>query len=168
MRQFLVTLVAFCFMATLGVAQTASVSLGTEDHDSSKPVEISADTLEIDQDNGVAVFTGNVIIIQDDLKLTAAKVRVTYDSTEGGSGDVEFMHATGGVTMVSPEEVAEAREAVFSVTDDTMVMTGDVIMTQGENAIAGERLDADLDAGTGVLTGGVRMIFTQDNKDTDN
>ena len=168
MRQFLVTLVAFCFMVTMSVAQTASVSLGTDDHDSSVPVEVSADSLEIDQDNGVAVFTGNVVITQDDLKLTAPKVRITYDSAEGGSGDVEHMHATGGVTMISPEEVVEAREAVFSVVDDTVVMTGDVIMTQGDNAIAGERLDADLDAGTGVLTGGVRMIFTQDDKESGN
>jgi lipopolysaccharide export system protein LptA len=39
-------------------------------------------------------------------------------------------------------------------------MTGSVLLTQGRNAIAGERLVLDLKAGTGVMEGRVKTVFT--------
>ena len=40
-------------------------------------------------------------------------------------------------------------------------MGGDVVLTQGENAISGGELFIDLNAGTGEITGGrVRSVFT--------
>ena len=38
-------------------------------------------------------------------------------------------------------------------------MTGDVLLTQGANALSSERLRIDLNAGTGALEGRVRTIF---------
>jgi lipopolysaccharide export system protein LptA len=42
----------------------------------------------------------------------------------------------------------------------TVEMLGDVLLTQGGNALASERLVIDLNAGTGVLDGRVQTIFT--------
>jgi lipopolysaccharide export system protein LptA len=89
-------------------------------------------------------------------------VRVEY--TSGDDGRIETMHATGGVTMLSGEETAEGRDAVYEVDAGKVTMTGDVIVTQGKNVLAGERLYVDLDTGTGTMEGRVRTIFRQEGQ----
>jgi lipopolysaccharide export system protein LptA len=39
-------------------------------------------------------------------------------------------------------------------------MQGDVLLTQGQNALSSQNLRIDLNAGTGVLEGRVETIFT--------
>src|SRR6056297_1297026 len=136
---------AFCAAALSALAQGADVSFGGLRQDTSEPVEIAADRLEIDQDSGAATFSGNVVIGQGEMRLTGARVDVTYST--GEAGEIERLHATGGVTFLSGEEAAEAREAIYTIADGALVMTGDVLLTQGRNTIAGDRLSVDLEAG---------------------
>ncbi|MBM7067136.1 LptA/OstA family protein [Actibacterium sp. 188UL27-1] len=140
-------------------AQGATVAFGGLQHDSSLPVEIAADSLEIDQASGAAVFKGNVKIGQGEMRLSANTVDVNYADGDNGSGEIERLHAKGDVTLVSGEEVAEAQDAVYTIDSGTIVMTGDVILTQGRNALSAQRLDISLDDGNGVMTGGVRVIL---------
>ncbi|MFT6912630.1 MAG: lipopolysaccharide export system protein LptA [Paracoccaceae bacterium] len=140
-------------------AQGAQVAFGALQHDSTLPVEITAQQLEINQDDGGAVFMGDVIVAQGEMRLSAQKVEVRYASGENTSGDIDQLLATGGVIFVTGPEVAEAREAVYTLGDSTLRMLGGVLLTQGSNTLAGEQLDINLDAGTGVMTGRVRVIF---------
>jgi lipopolysaccharide export system protein LptA len=48
-----------------------------------QPVEVTADNLTIDQATGEAVFSGNVIVHQGDLRMAAGQVRVLYSDTDG-------------------------------------------------------------------------------------
>ena len=68
--------------------------------------------------------------------------------------------AGGGVTFVTASDAAEAQDAVYSVAEGTVTMSGDVILTQGRNAIAGDRLVVDLGSGNGRMEGRVRTVFT--------
>ena len=54
-------------------------------HDSSLPIEITADSLEVLQDRKVATFTGNVDAVQGDLVLSADLLRVHYGDAESAS-----------------------------------------------------------------------------------
>lgn len=135
----------------------AAVQFGGLKQDRATPVEVSADSLTVNQTDGTALFAGNVIAIQGDLRLTAAEVRVRYAESGGG---IDTLTATGGVTLVSATDAAEAREAVYTVAAGSVVMTGDVLLTQGRNAISGQKLVLDLNAGTGVMEGRVQTVFT--------
>lgn len=135
------------------------IDFGPFRQDPGEPVEVTSDRLEVDQESGIATFIGDVLVVQGEMRLTAPRVRVEY--TTGEAGRIDLMHATGGVTMVSGEETAEGEEAVYSVDAGTVVMTGDVIVTQGPNVLAGQRLDVDLDTGTGTMEGRVRTIFRE-------
>ena len=42
-------------------------------------------------------------------------------------------------------------------------MTGDVILTQGQNALSSDSLTIDLNSGTGSLSGRVRTVFQTGN-----
>lgn len=143
-------------------AQGQGINLGPFRQDPDEPVEVTSERLEVDQNAGIATFIGDVIVVQGQMKMTAPRVRVEYST--GDDGQIDTMHATGGVTMVNGEERAEGEDAVYEVDVGTVVMTGDVIVTQGKNVLAGERLFVDLDSGTGTMEGRVRTIFRQENQ----
>jgi len=141
-------------------AQGSEVPFGGLSHDSTQPVEITADQLDLDQAAGVAVFTGTVRVGQGELRLAADRLEVFYaDSGGTGTGQVERMRASGSVTLSNGAEAAEAQSAVYDVSAGTVEMAGDVLLTQGANALASERLVIDLTEGTGRLDGRVRTIF---------
>ena len=141
-------------------AQGANVAFGGLKHDASLPVEITSDELTVDQGSGSAVFIGNVVASQGELRLSASRVLVQRVLVDGQpSGDIDKLVASGGVTLVNGEEAAEAQDAVYSITNSEIIMTGDVILTQGPNALSGEKLTVDLNTGRGQMTGRVKTIF---------
>ena len=136
-------------------AQT-SIALGGVNADPDAPVEVTADSLTVDQDSGSAVFSGNVLIGQGDLRLSAAQVQVFYDEA---SGEIARFVASGGVTLATATEAAEAQDADYDLTSGTLVMTGDVLLTQGASALSAERMTVNLRLGTAVMDGRVRTVF---------
>ncbi|MCI5112798.1 MAG: LptA/OstA family protein [Marivita sp.] len=142
--------------ATLAQAQGTQVAFGTVQQDTSLPVEVSADTLSVSQNDGSALFTGNVIIGQGEMRLSAPRVLVFY--TENQSG-VERLEATGGVTLVNGEQAAEADTAEYEVNRGTIRMVGNVLLTQGANTLVSDSMDVDLEAGTALMNGRVRTVF---------
>ena len=140
----------------------AAVAFGGLSHDTDLPVEVGADRLEIDQDDGTAIFSGQVLIAQGEMRLSAGQVRVVYaDQTNAdGTGEIKTMRATGGVTLVNGAEAAEAREAIYDIDAGTILLKGDVIMTQGQSAIAGNSMLIDLNKGSGRIEGRVRTVLS--------
>jgi lipopolysaccharide export system protein LptA len=146
-------------MCVATMAEAQGIALGPFRQDPDQPVEVTSERLEVDQNDGIATFIGDVIVVQGELRMTAPRVRVEYST--GDDGRIEFMHATGGVTMLNGSETAEGEEAVYTVDAGTVVLTGDVIVTQGPNVVAGEKLSVNLDTGAGTMEGRVRTIFRE-------
>lgn len=159
LRTAIIVLAAFV-VPVLAFAQGAQVAFGGLKHDSSLPVEVSADSLEVNQTDGTAVFIGNVVIGQGDMRITAARVDVEYAAQDTGSaGRISTMRASGGVAVVTGADAAQGNEALYTIDTGSIVMTGDVVLTQGENALSGQRLVVNLEDGTGVMEGRVKTIF---------
>ena len=74
------------------------------------------------------------------------------------------MRAEGNVFVSNGSETAQAAQAEYDVAEGMLHMTGQVVLTQGDNAISGERLVIDLDEGTGRIEGTgegrVKSVFT--------
>ncbi|WP_121630397.1 lipopolysaccharide transport periplasmic protein LptA [Tropicibacter alexandrii] len=138
------------------VALAQQVAFGSMQQDTSAPVEVTADALSVNQSDGTALYTGNVVIIQGQMRLAAPRVLVVYVK---GGGRIERLEATGGVTLVSGEEAAEAQRADYDIDAGSVVMSGNVLLTQGENALTSERLVVDLESGTAQMDGRVRTVL---------
>jgi lipopolysaccharide export system protein LptA len=158
LRAMMLSLILLLALGSAAVAQGTAISLGNG-QDSNAPVEISADTLELNQENGNAVFSGGVEIVQGDMRLTAERVEGTYSDEAGDGSEIVAMRATGGVNFEGGGEVAESLEAIYDPEAGRLRMMGDVILTQGRNALAAETLDMDLETGNGVLSGRVRAVL---------
>ncbi len=142
--------------AAMAQSGTASVAFSSLKGDPGLPVEVTADQLRVNQTDGTALFTGNVLVGQGVLRLSSAELLVEYDATGKA---ISRMHATGGVTMLTGQETAESDEAVYTLADGIVIMTGNVLLTQGTSAISGTRLRVDLNAGTGLMEGRVTTVF---------
>jgi lipopolysaccharide export system protein LptA len=134
----------------------ATVAFGSLKADPTLPVEVTSDQLNVDQTAGTAIFTGNVVVIQGEMRLTAPVVQVDYAEDRRR---IARLHATGGVTLVNAGEAAESDEAVYTIDTGNVVMTGNVLLTQGTSALSGNRLTVDLTQGTGVMDGRVQTVF---------
>ena len=130
----------------------ASLHAQSQQHDTSLPIEITADSLEVVQDQKIATFTGNVDAVQGDLVLSADRLRVHYgdDGAMPGppdSSSIRRIEAEGNVFLTSPRETAQGDAGVYDVASNQLTMEGAVVLTRDENVIRGQRLEIDLVSG---------------------
>lgn len=118
------------------------------------PVEISADSLDVDNSTGESLFSGNAVLAQGDMRLAAPRIRIIYDAS--GDGRIQRLEASGGVMLVTAQEEAEAQTAEYEVIAGVVRMRGSVMLTQGRNVLTGDRLDVNLQTGQGRMDGNVR------------
>lgn len=149
-------------------------------------VSIDSESLEAIDERREAVFTGKVDATQDDVRLRADKLTVLFDAetADAGSsnpvgngwGDINTITAVGNVYYVTPKQVAKADKAVYDVAKDQVVMTGNVVVTQEQNVIRGEKLVLEISTGRAIFDnqtqstekpGRVRAVFFPREKTED-
>lgn len=139
-------------------AQGAQIAFGSLSANSDLPVEVTADSLDVDQTDGTAVFTGDVLIGQGDMRLSAPRVVVVYKEDESG---IARLQASGGVTLVSGQDAAEAARADYDIDTGMIEMRGDVLLLQGSSALSAERMTVDTRNGTARMSGRVKTVLQQ-------
>lgn len=158
MQRFIQMILLVCATALAGGAQAQGmqVAFGSTVQDSGLPVEVTAENLDVDQSDGTAIFTGNVLIGQGEMRLSAPRVLVVYLEDRSG---IARLSATGGVTLVSGEDAAEAREADYNVQSGIIEMSGNVLLVQGATALTADNMAVDTVAGTARMTGQVKTVL---------
>ncbi|HZD26907.1 MAG TPA: LptA/OstA family protein [Alphaproteobacteria bacterium] len=145
-----------------------------------KPIQIDADQLEVRQDQNLAIFSGNVQAAQGRIRLRADQVKVRYQARKKGkdqdggkdgnggnggapaAGTITRIDALGHVFVSSPEETAQGDAGVYEVPAKRITLTGNVVLTRGQNVIRGNRLVLDMASGRSHVEGGsnrVRGLF---------
>lgn len=155
LRAFACTCLILAFASPV-FAQGTQVAFGATAQDTAAPIEVSANELAVDQKTNTAIFTGDVLIIQGEMRLAAAKVEVIYRAETQG---ISRLEATGSVTLVSGEDAAESQYADYKVDDGVIVMTGNVLLTQGQSSLMADEMTVNLDDGTARMQGRVKTIL---------
>lgn len=143
--------------------------------DSSAPIDVSADQQETINSKCIIIFRGNVEILQDRSRLRAQQVTV-YNAkrvgAEGGCGNAQRLEAEGDVYVVSENQKARGDRAVYTFSDSTAILTGDVILTRGKDVARGDRLTVNTKTNDAKLESSakgrsaprrVRAVFYQDD-----
>ena len=154
--------IAFGMVLSLALTAAAqaqtNVDLGGLTVDTAAPIEVTADSLSVDQQTGRAIFDGNVVIAQGDLRVTAGRVEVIYGAD---TSEIAELSASGGVTFVTATEAAEAQEALYRIEDGLLTLTGDVLLTQGASAISAQSMVINVTTGSATMEGRVRTVLQQ-------
>lgn len=159
------------------------------------PVNIEANFLEVRDKDKVAVFKGNVVVVQGDTTMRCKELEVHYEGSALGSDPRQKVPATksqqksesaqrikrliaiGGVIVTAKEQRAVGDKGTFDMATNIVVLDGNVVVTQGQNVMNGDKLTVNLTSGTSKLDGvkqqgtqrvkGVFVPSSMDKKDKD-
>ena len=115
---------------------------------SDQPIMIGADTGE--RTNTSFSLRGRAEVTQGDNRLRADAI----EGASSGSGEISSVTASGNVYYVTPTETIRGDRAVYTISNATIVVTGDVILTQGKNVLTGGRLTYNIDTGSANMASG--------------
>ena len=150
-----------------------------------KPIQIESDKLEVHQDQNVAIFTGNVSVVQGPTLLKSGLMKVFYvkkdqkgddksDDQGGapaamaGSSDIDHIEVDDKVYIKSDDQVATGDKGTFDMKTEVLVLSGDkVVLTQGPNVLVGCKLTVQMKTGLAQVDGcgkRVQMSLTPDSQ----
>ena len=150
----ILTVLATILAAGTAIAQEANEGIGGFKIDNTKPIEITADNLELRQQENKAIFEGRVDVLQDKVRIRAEKLTVSYEGEAGSGGKIRNLAADGGVYITSGTDSAKGAWARYDVVSRIITMGGGVTLVQGENVIKGDSLVVNLKTGISRVEGG--------------
>ena len=118
--------------------------------DPAQPIAVNADSFAADLNAESGTYTGNVIVIQGEVKLRADSVTVSAPA-----GRASRLEARGNVIVDSPSGTAKGDAATFDVVQRLVRLTGQVVLTKDNNVMRGTALEVEIATGRARLTGGV-------------
>jgi len=138
-----------------------------------QPVHIQAAKLEVRDKQQVATFSGDVRVKQGDTNMRCQTLKVYYERDKddgkakpksstikaatpgpGGEQRIRRLEAIGDVVVNQKDQTASGKLGVFDMRANTVTLTGNVVMTQGQNVLRGERLVVNLTSGVSRIESG--------------
>jgi lipopolysaccharide export system protein LptA len=116
----------------------------SEDH--RQPIQIQADSVEIDDKQGVSVYRGNVRLTQGSIVLLANTLTVHHPNRKMEKAIAEGKPAHYRELLDNrPGELrAQASRMEYLATQDRLVLSGSARVWQGGNEFAGDVIDYDI------------------------
>lgn len=113
--------------------------------DKNKPVEVEADSFNLDDAKKVTIYSGNVIITQGTMEIMADKVTIY-----GAQGNTEKVIAIGKPVKFKQQPDGkqglirgEANQFNYLVTKDTLVLLDKATLWQNGNTFSSDRIEYD-------------------------
>lgn len=158
--------------ATLALALAGAPAVGDAQTPTQAPTPPAAqaqrgEAVGIGADDGV--YTAEGFSLRGRAEVTQGQNRLRADAINGiGSGSrISRIEASGNVYFVTPQQTIRGDRAVYTVANDEVVVTGDVILTQGQNVLTGGRLTYNTRTETarmeGASGGRIRGVFYPDS-----
>jgi len=118
--------------------------------------QINSNELKVAERESQAIFIGEVDAVQGDARLRADTLTVNFAGTDvgqqsGGFGDIQDMLAEGNVYYVTPQLTARGNRGTYAAADETIVLTGDVVISRGDDIARGECLTLKVETGESTL-----------------
>jgi lipopolysaccharide export system protein LptA len=113
---------------------------------SGAPIDITADEAEVVNSKCLAIWRGAAEALQGDSRLRANTISVfsvprgVGAGGQASCGGTDRIVADGQVFYVTPTQNARADHAVYSQSADQIVLTGNVIIVQGNDVARGDKL----------------------------
>lgn len=118
---------------------------------SNAPVTWSADFGQLQDRQNRVVLSGNVVIEQGDLRMTAERTTIAY--SDAGTLRIQRIDATGGVVVTRGDERARGDAAVYDFNRRLIIMSGGVAINRGSDSLDGGRVTIDLNSGVSSVDG---------------
>ena len=113
--------------------------------DTNKPIEVEADSVEIDDGKSMSIYKGNVILTQGSIRLTADKITVIQH--ENKSDQIKAVGRPARLT----QKAEKGKKAIkgrssrmeYSVDSDILYLIGNAILIQDKDTFKSDRIAYD-------------------------
>lgn len=125
------------------VIQQPALSLST---DQEQPIEIEANTGELDDIKNINIYTGNVIVTQGSIRITGDRMTVNY--TEENDIDTLVMEGNPATYRQLPDDStkydeAKAMRMEYHERKNLLVLIDKARVTQAQASFSGDRIEYD-------------------------
>lgn len=150
--------VTLMVLAPTGAQESAQSRLQGLSLSGKEPIQIESDKLEVREADNVAIFTGNVTVVQGPTLLKAGKMTVYYlkdgGSAATGSANIDRLEVDGKVYVKSNTQVATGDRGTFDMKTEVMVLSGkEVVLSEGANVLVGCKLTVQMKTGEAQVDG---------------
>ncbi len=143
---------------------------------SKEPISIDADKLVYFDKERKAIYSGSVVVIQGDTKMTCSVMTVYLEQSPGQqpagaraspagasksaaepagapsqNSGIKRLEAAGPVTVVSKTQVATGDRGMYDKAEDRVQLIGHVTLSDGQNVTKGDKLTYDLKTGQATI-----------------
>ena len=102
------------------------------------PILITSDRMEMDRQKNILIYLGRVVTIQGEMTMRSDKLTTYFDPD---LQQIKEAIAEGKLVQVTQgDRVATGTKAVFDGVTQTVTMTGNPIMRQGNSQVSGEKI----------------------------
>jgi lipopolysaccharide export system protein LptA len=123
-------------------------------HDPNAPINVSADKFQADSNAKTGTWSGNVLVVQGDMRMRANSVRL---NVVGKDNKPDKILASGNVVVDSPNSgTVTGDNGVYDVVARTVTMTGKVVLTRQKDVMRGNQLTVNLETGVATLGSGAK------------
>jgi lipopolysaccharide export system protein LptA len=133
------------------LGSVAGLARNLELADVPSPIDISADRLEFDYDEGLLRYQGNVTVAHAGITIRSSSLDVSFEPD--GKRRLKRITARGSVEVLRGKETASGELAEYDPTAATIVLSQQARLGSGPNSLAGERVVVYLDEGRAVVQG---------------
>ena len=126
------------------------------------PTEINSDNMDFDVENRLAVFKGNVKVVDEKLNLSSDLMKVKFDE----ENKLEKIEASGNVAISFNDNKATGGKAIYDFKDGKIVLSENPILIQGSNRVIGaeEIIYEKTEKNFKTRGGDPQIIFYEDDK----
>lgn len=148
------------------LSSVAGIARNLELADVPSPIDVTADRLEFDYNNGILRYSGDVRVEHAGAVIRARQIEIAFE-TEGKRA-LHKVTARGGVEVVRGDETAHGELAEYDPKAATIVLSQKARLGSGANSLSGERVVVYLDEGRAVVQGGATGGVTNEGRPDEN
>lgn len=155
---------AVCLVVAGGVFANISSASAQFVADADTPIDITGAVLDVVDGRDYVIWEGDVQAVQGNSVLTAPKL-VIYGVE---AGKLTRIIAEGGMRYTNGSEAISGDRGVYNAADETITVTGNVVVVQGEQILAGAKLIYNTRTGSIRFTSAAKqrvrgIFFTKDS-----
>ena len=119
-----------------------------------EPIQIESDKLEVRENENMAIFSGNVSVVQGPTLLKAGKMTVYYVQGQRRFGrrparaNIDQLEVDDKVYVKSDDQIATGDKGTFDMKTEMLMLSGkEVVLSEGPNVLIGCKLTVNMKSG---------------------
>jgi lipopolysaccharide export system protein LptA len=118
-------------------------------------ITIDSDRMEMDQQQNTVVYMGNVVAVRGNVTMKSDTLTATYNPEMQRLAEVV---AEGNLEVTQGNRIATGAKAIYNNDDNSIVLTGNPVIRQGNSQVSGCRIIMFINEERGVVEGGCQRV----------